>query len=193
MLRTAAAETQGLILKTVLTTDKQPNLFSLHLLKRLRKKEWCPSESTCSTSLLGIDIQMLELQFCVSGLLIFSADSTSALNPPKWLSLLHKLPNVHLFWRVCLCVDLARAWESKPRHWSLGTVNSAICYSTMGTTKKTDFICSAAYGFHKDPVLQGAIAAASTSALPTGALGEWASKPLICLSSLPPSLYYSFT
>jgi len=83
MLRTAAAETQGLILKTVFTTDKQPNLFSLHLLKRLRKKEWCPSESTCSTSLLGIDIQMLELQFCVSGLLIFSADSTSALNPPQ--------------------------------------------------------------------------------------------------------------
>lgn len=108
--------------------------------------------------------------------------------PPKWLSMLYKLPNVHLFWRVCLRLDLARAWESKPRHRSLGTTNSAICYSTMETTKKTDFICSAVYGFHKDPVLQGAVAAASRSALPTGALGQRAFKPLICLSSLPPSL-----
>lgn len=58
----------------------------------------------------------------------------------------------------------------------------------METNKRTDFICSVVYSFHKDPVLQGAIAAASTSALPIGALREREqSKPLIRLSSLSPS------
>lgn len=55
----------------------------------------------------------------------------------------------------------------------------------METNKKTDFICS----FHKDPVLQGAVAVAGASALPTGALWEREqSKPLIRLSSRSPSL-----
>lgn len=59
----------------------------------------------------------------------------------------------------------------------------------METNKKTDFICSVVYGFHKDPELQGAIAAASASALPIGALHEREQpKSLIRLSNLSPSL-----
>lgn len=88
--------------------------------------------------------------------------------------------------------EVAKAGKSKCSHWSLDTLNSAIYYSTVETNKKTDFICSVVYSFHKDPMLQGAIAAASASALPTGALQERASKLPIRLSSLPPSLSPSF-